>query len=398
MIDKPLTLPCGAVLKNRLIKSAMSEALGDKHNNPRGALTKLFSHWGGGGAALLITGNTPVDRNHLEHAANVVLDGQTDLAKMKKLAAAAKKGGAKILVQLAHAGRQTPLAVNPRPLSVSALPLALAGYGKPRAASDKQLRDIINRFARAAMLAMDAGFDGVEVHAAHGYLLSSSLSPKINTRTDGWGGTTKKRARLACEVVRAVRAQTGAGFIVAVKLNASDFQKGGLDGRESAAAAAMLQDAGADFLEVSGGNFEAPVSYRHDKQKAGREAYFLASARDIKAAVDIPVMVTGGFRTAKAMGDALKSNKADLIGMGRPFIIDPAFAAKLLGGAIASAPAPENTFAPAASMPRGAVLNWFCYQLTLAAKNGAADLALPVISGHRRYLATMRRAENRRQT
>lgn len=396
MIDKPLKLPCGAVLKNRLIKSAMSEALGDKCHNPRRELINLFSRWGESGAALLITGNTPIDRNHLEHAANVVLDGNTDLVKMTKLAMAAKKGGAKILVQLAHAGRQTPLAVNPRPLSVSSVPLSIDGYGNPRAASERQLYDVINRFARAAMLAEKAGFDGVEVHSAHGYLLSSSLSPRINTRTDAFGGSAKKRAKLVCEVVRAVRQSTSAGFIVAVKLNASDFQKGGLDEKASAAAAKMLQKAGADFLEISGGNFETPVAYRHNKQSAGREAYFLASASGIKAAVDIPVMVTGGFRTAKAMRQAIKSNAADLIGMGRPFIIDPAFAAKLVRGEIAAAPAPEQSFPPAESMPRGAGLNWFCHQLTLAAK-GNADPALPVVIGHNRYVATMRRAETRRQ-
>ena len=390
-------LRCGAELKNRIVKSAMSEALGGKNNDPSDALIKLFARWGGSGAGLLITGNTPVDRNHLEHAANVVLDEHTAIAKMKKLAAAARGGGAKILAQLAHAGRQTPFAVNPRPLSISGLRLALDGYGKPHTASAKDLREVVAKFARAAMLAEEAGFDGVEVHAAHGYLLSSSLSPKINTRKDGWGGTTQKRARLACETVRAIRAQTGAGFVVAVKLNSSDFQKGGLNEKESAAAAKMLQDEGADFLEISGGNFESPAAYRHDKQKGGalREAYFLESARAIKSAVDIPVMVTGGFRTLRAMNAALSEGKADLIGMGRPFIIDPSFPAKLLRGGISSAPAAERGFPPASELPRGAALNWFCHQLKLAAKNGAADFSVSVVDGHKCYLADICKAEAR---
>ena len=287
MINKELKLRCGAVMKNRIVKSAMSEALGGKSNNPGGAYINLFARWGESGAALLITGNTPVDRRHLEHAKNIVLDEQTDMARMKEVAAAAKSGGAKILVQLAHAGRQTPAAVNPRPISISDIPLALPGYGKPQAAGEKEISAIIGKFSRAAALAKEAGFDGVEIHAAHGYLLSSALSPKINTRTDHWGGSLENRARLALSVIRAVRAATDDSFIIAAKLNSSDFQKGGFSHEDSIAAARMLEKESVDFVEISGGNFEAPVSYQHTPKKttAAREAYFLEYARGIKAAL-----------------------------------------------------------------------------------------------------------------
>lgn len=395
MIDQPLTLPNGVVLANRLVKSAMSEALGDARSNTTEAHIGLFDRWGRSGAALLITGNTPVDRLHLEHAGNVVLDKQTDLARTARLAEAAKRGGARVLVQLAHAGRQTPEAVNRRPLSMSGLRLDLPGYGAPRAATEEDLERVIGQFEESARLAKVAGFDGVEVHAAHGYLLSSALSPRINTRSDRWGGSLENRARLVLSIIRAVRRVGGPGFTLAVKLNSSDFQKGGFSHEDSIAVAKLLQDEGIDLLEISGGNFETPVAYQHGADKnssASREAYFLDYARDIKAALTVPVMVTGGFRSRDVMNEALTSGATDLIGMGRPFIIDPAFPGKLLSGVIDRAPAVERDFPAAATLPRGAVLNWFCHQLALQGNTGAADLSLPVVEGHARYLADLETA------
>ena len=182
-----------------------------------------------------------------------------------------------------------------------------------------------------------------------------------------------------------MRDAVGEKFIVAVKLNSSDFQKGGFSHEDSIATAKLLQHEGIDFLEISGGNFETPVAYQHaskqtddNKINKPREAYFLTYARDIKAAINIPLMVTGGFRSSQVMNDAIDHNETDLIGIGRPFIMDATFAAKLLSGEIDSAPAMEREFPPAESLPRGAVLNWFCHQLTVLAKQGAADLSVSV--------------------
>ena len=376
----------------------MSEALADEHNHPSNAHINLFLLWGKSGAALLIVGNTSVDRRHLEHAGNFVLDEKTDMDQVRKLAAAAKQNGAKVLCQLAHSGRQTPEAINPHPISMSDVRLNLPGYGKPRAADEKHISATINNFAHAAVLAKQAGFDGVEIHSAHGYLLSSSLSPRINTRDDQWGGSLENRARLLLSVIRAVRAAVGEKFIVAVKLNSSDFQKGGFSHEDSIAVGKMLEKENIDFLEISGGNFETPIAYQHTSKETGptREAYFLEYARDIKSSLDIPVMVTGGFRSADVMNNALDNGEADLIGMGRPFIIDPMFPKKLLDGKIQSAPAVERDFPPAEALPRGAVLNWFCHQVTVTAKNGAADLSLSVVDGHNRYLEHIQSATTRR--
>lgn len=394
MIDQPLELPNGAVLKNRIVKSAMSEALADARNNPTDALMSLFERWSAGGAGLLITGNTPVDPWHLEHAGNFVLDERSDMELVSGLAVKAKSGGAKVLAQLAHAGRQTPEAINPHPLSISDLRLDLPGYGAPLAASDEQLQDVVEKFARSALRAQEAGFDGVEVHAAHGYLLSSALSPRINTRTDRWGGSLENRARLLLSVVRAIRARVAPGFILAVKLNSSDFEKGGFDHRESASVARMLEAEGVDFIEISGGTFEAPTAYQHSSKKqstVAREGYFLDYAAAIKSALTIPLMVTGGFRSGAVMEAAIFEKKTDLIGLGRPFIVDPAFPAKLLSRATESAPALERDFPPAEDLPRGAVLNWFCHQLALQGTAGAPALSLPLIEGHERYLESIGR-------
>ena len=256
---------------------------------------------------------------------------------------------------------------------------------------------MIGKFASSAVLAKEAGFNGIEIHAAHGYLLSSSLSPRINSRDDHWGGTLENRARLVLSVVRAVRAEVGADFVVATKLNSSDFQKGGFSHEDSIEVAKLLQNEGIDFLEISGGNFEAPVSYQHTAKQStiSREAYFLDYARDIKSALNIPVMVTGGFRSVSVMNDALSGGATDLIGMGRPFIIDPEFPQKLLNGTIEMAPAIEREFPPAEELPRGAVLNWFCHQLALHGATGDSDVSVPVIDGHEHYLATIKSLTDR---
>ncbi len=400
MIDRPLILPCGAILPNRITKAAMSEALGDSQNDITDGMINLYRQFAEGGAGMIITGNIPVDRNHLEHAANVVLDDDSDFAQLRRLAEAGKSGGGLFLAQINHAGRQTPDFINAHPLSLSEVKLDLPGYGIPREATSTELENVPAQFVCAAELAKVAGFDGVEIHSAHGYLLSSSLSPRINLRSDEWGGTIKKRARLPLEIIRAVRIALGAKFIVGVKINSSDFQKGGLNNEDSVATAKMIEEAGADFLEISGGNFEQPKSYEHQSgivKNPEREAYFLAHSRAAKASLKIPVMATGGFRSRIAMDSALAKNGADIIGIARPFVIAPDFPAKLLAGEIDSAPAMERTFPPSDELPRVAVLNWFCHQLLLRGKNGAADLSLPILAGHEKYLAFVTHASNIRK-
>jgi 2,4-dienoyl-CoA reductase-like NADH-dependent reductase (Old Yellow Enzyme family) len=356
-IADPITLPCGVRLKNRLVKAAMTEGLADGMNRATPRHERLYRRWGAGGAGLLLTGNIQIDRRYLERPGNVAIDGPQDEAAMRALeafAGAATSAGAEIMAQLAHAGRQTPIYVNKTPAAPSAIALDLPGgqFGTPRALTADEIADVIQRFAHAASVCKTAGFSGVQVHGAHGYLISEFLNPKANQRTDEWGGSLDNRARLLLRAVAAVRAKVGSGFPVSVKLNSSDFQKGAFSFDESLQVIEWLNDEGIDFLEISGGSYEQPkmmdiegVEPAEERRAStrAREAYFLQFAEEAARVAKMPLMVTGGFRSRAAMDDALASGAADLIGLARPMCVDPDICAKLLSGEIAEAPHHEKS-------------------------------------------------------
>ena len=399
-----LTLPCGLTLPNRLVKAAMTERLADLRNDVTDRLITLYRRWGEGGIGLMITGNVMVDRYNLEAAGNVVIDGPPSDAQSAKLAewsAAAKARGARIMVQLSHAGRQTPKTVNPHPVSASDVALDLPGglSGTPRAMTGEEIAAVIERFAQATRICRETGFDGVQIHAAHGYLLSQFLSPRSNLRTDEWGGPLNNRARLLLEIVRACKAEAGPGFAVAVKLNSADFQKGGFSSEESMAVIEMLNDEGLDFVEISGGTYEQPRMFDTEGLKDGeeppikastraREAYFLDYAREVQSLARMPLMVTGGFRSAGAMNDALAAGEAELIGLARPLCVALEGPAQLISGEIDHLPSYEKSIrigpgllGPSSSIPMLRVINalasvhWFYHQIHEIADGRSVDLA-----------------------
>lgn len=358
-IADPLTLPCGVRLKNRLVKAAMTEGLADTRNRATARHATLYSRWANGGAGLLITGNIQIDRRYLERPGNVAIEGAQEPEAMKALeayAASATANGAEIMVQLSHAGRQTPVYVTKTPVAPSAVAVDLPGgqFGNPRALTGDEILDVIARFVHAASVAKAAGFSGVQVHAAHGYLISEFLNPRVNQRTDEWGGGLENRARLLLKTVSAVRKKVGSGFPVAVKLNSSDFQKGGFTFDDCLTVIGWLNDEGVDFLEVSGGSYEqprmmdidgmeAPLEERKRESTKRREAYFLQFAEEASRVAKMPLMVTGGFRSRAAMEEALSAGAADLIGLARPLCVDPDVPRKLLAGEIAAAPLYEKS-------------------------------------------------------
>lgn len=358
-IADPLTLPCGVRLKNRLAKAAMTEGLADAQNRATARHAALYARWARGGAGLLLTGNIQVDRRYLERPGNVAIDGPQDAEAMRALeayAAAATGNGAEIMVQLSHAGRQTPVYVARTPVAPSAVAVDLPGgqFGAPRALTVEEIADVIDRFVHAASVCKAAGFSGVQVHAAHGYLISEFLNPRVNQRTDEWGGALQNRARLLLRTVSAVRKKVGSGFPVVVKLNSSDFQKGGFSFDDCLAVIDWLNEEGVDFLEISGGSYEqprmmdidgmeAPVEERKRESTKRREAYFLQFAEEAGRVARMPLMVTGGFRSRAAMDEALGAGAADLIGLARPLCVDPDIPRKLLAGEIAAAPAFEKS-------------------------------------------------------
>lgn len=335
MLGTPLTLRSGLVLKNRIAKAAMTEALSD-NGDPNATLEALYGAWSDGGPGLLLTGNAMVDRRFLERVGNVVLDDRADRTALARWAAAARRGGSAALAQLSHPGRQVNVFVHREPVAPSAVAAVkvMGAFARPRALLESEVVPIVERFAAAAKLADDAGFDGVEIHAAHGYLVSQFLSPLTNQRTDAWGGTLDKRARFLLETVGLVRERCRSGFTVAVKLNSADFQRGGFDEGESLEVVSMLDRAGIDLLEISGGNYESVALLGYDESgrpsTREREAYFLEFAKDARKRTSVPIMLTGGIRSRAVMDEALASGAVDVIGMARPFCVQPDLARALL--------------------------------------------------------------------
>jgi 2,4-dienoyl-CoA reductase-like NADH-dependent reductase (Old Yellow Enzyme family) len=411
-ISSPLTLPCGARLANRLVKAAMTEGLADADSRATPELARLYAIWSEGGAGTLLTGNVQVDRRYMERPGNVAIDGPQDETARARLAAWARAGtraGNHLWMQISHAGRQTPITLSRQPVGPSDKPLALPGkqFGRPRALNEGEIEDIIRRFARVARVARETGFTGVQIHSAHGYLLSEFLSPDVNTRSDAWGGALENRARLLLETVRATRAAVGADFPISVKLNSADFQRGGFSHEDAITVARWLETEGVDALEISGGTYESPKMMTDDlsldesrsehlrASTIAREAYFLEYARDIRSATRLPLMVTGGFRSVAGMNAALASGATDLIGLGRPLCVDPGIAARLLDGSASECPAPEKTlrlgrlrwlgpespFALIKLVNGMGAANWFMYQLLLLGRGGAPDTGMSLLRG-----------------
>jgi 2,4-dienoyl-CoA reductase-like NADH-dependent reductase (Old Yellow Enzyme family) len=341
-LASPISLPNGTVIPNRLCKSAMTEGLADKLDQPSPELIQLYKTWSQGGTGLHITGNVMVDKRYLERAGNVVLEDDKALSLFKDWAEQGTSGGNHLWVQLNHPGRQCPKMVNRQPLSPSDVQLSMLGnFGKPRAMEESDIEEVIARFIESAKLVKQAGFTGVQIHCAHGYLLSQFLSPKINQRQDQWGGSLENRARIIRRIIVGVREVVGADFPIGVKLNSADFQKGGFSLEDCITVASWLGEDGVDLLEISGGTYEQlsligvePTDIRESTRK--REAYFIEYAEKIKQSAKIPVMITGGFRSRDVMERAIESGEVDIIGLARPLCTDPNCSAKLIQQSIDS--------------------------------------------------------------
>jgi len=357
-LSASLTLPCGLSIPNRIAKAAMTEGLADASGRAGERIERVYRTWAEGGSGLLLTGNIMVDGRYRERPANVIVDGEQDeagRAGLRRFAEASKSGGGAVIAQISHAGRQSPKAVAPEPVGPSAVAMKMPGglFGKPRALTGDEIDDIIGRFAVSAGELCAAGFDGVQVHAAHGYLVSEFLNPLANQRDDEWGGSLENRARLLMAIVRAVRGAIGPDKALSVKLNSSDFQKGGFSFEDCKRVIAMLDDEGIDLLEISGGNYEQPRMMGFEglepvfednvrESTRAREAYFMAYAETILETAGMPIMVTGGFRTRVAMNEAVESGIA-MIGIARPLCVKPDAPKQLLSREIDALPEYEKS-------------------------------------------------------
>lgn len=336
VLAQPLQLPNGSTLKNRLAKAAMSEQLAGPDHHPNDGLVRLYERWARGGAGLLITGNVMIDRDALGEPGNVVLDQSSDLDGFVRWAQAGRQDDTQLWMQLNHPGRQSPRTLSREPVAPSEVPLQLRGvFNPPRALSGAEIEALVERFAHSAALAERAGFSGVQLHAAHGYLISQFLSPLTNKRTDEWGGAIENRMRFLLRVVRAVRERVRAEFGVAVKLNSADFQRGGFDETDSVAVVRALSAEAVDLLEISGGTYERAAMWGEGSRRDSttrREAYFLDYAASVRDASAIPLMLTGGFHTVQFMADTVASGAIAVVGLARPLALEPDFPEKALAG------------------------------------------------------------------
>ncbi len=362
-LGAPLTLPCGATLKNRIAKSAMSDSLGDGRGNPTDTQIRLYERWAEGGVAISFIGEVQIDPRYPEKPGNLVLWQGSDTAKLKALASRAQINGAHLWPQLGHAG-----ALAHPPISQPAGPSALDLDGlQCRALTTDEVEQLPARFAHAATLAKDAGFNGVHLHAGHGFLLSQFLSPLFNHRTDGYGGSIEARARILLDIISAVRNAVGPSFPIGLRINSSDQLEGGLTEADSLEAIKMLNDTSLDLIDISGGTYFPGA--KNSSDAGGKGPYFTDFAKRAKAETDIPIMVTGGFKQRSQAIDAIEQNACDLIGVARALAIDPQLATHWTSEERKDPDFPRFDGTP----PPGSITAWYTQRLTAIGEDREAS-------------------------
>ena len=333
-----LALPCGARLKNRIAKSAMSENMANSQNCPDEKFEKLYKTWANGGAGLVMTGNVMIDASALGETNNVVIEkGHECLEALSAWAKAGTANNTHLWMQINHPGKQSPRNLSRVPVAPSAV--GYSGslgrlFNKPRELTEGEIVELIERFGTTARIAKEAGFTGVQIHGAHGYLVSQFLSPNHNVRTDKWGGSFENRLRFISEVYKNIRHKVGPAFPVGIKINSADFQKGGFSEEDSIKTALHLSQLGIDLLEISGGTYENPKMMGAVKSKSAveREAYFLEYCKKIRSVVTTPLLLTGGFRTPAGIEAALNSGACDIVGLARVLALNPYFPNEIFVG------------------------------------------------------------------
>ncbi|EPB78038.1 oxidoreductase, FAD/FMN-binding protein [Ancylostoma ceylanicum] len=351
VLGEKLTFRNGRTAQNRFLKAALTERISSwdpkdhkKRGIPSRRIINLYDKWGHGKFGMILTGNICVDPWNLEAAGNVIFSKENDCIELreacKEWVQMMKQDGALAVAQLSHAGRQTPELINAHPFSCSDVQLTakrrFMGFGKPVPLSLDQMKtEVVDRFVYAAKLAYEQGFDGIEIHAAHGYLLSQFMSPITNKRTDQYGGSAENRMRIIREIYEGIRKEIDAstGFLVGIKTNSVEFQDNGLSVDDARLMCQMMEECGFDFVELSGGNIERLASQHMRDSTRKREAFFLEFAAKIRPVFEKTVVyVTGGFRTAPAMVNAVREGTTDGIGLGRPITAEPDLPAKILRG------------------------------------------------------------------
>ncbi|KAH7327573.1 NADH oxidase [Rhizoctonia solani] len=358
LLGESITMPfSGKIAKSRFFKAALTERMSSwdqydpsKRGVPPERLVKLYEEWGKGGWGIIATGNVLVHPEHLEAAGNAILyephETPERIEQFRKIAAAGKAHGSLMVMQLSHAGRQVPLFVNPHPVGASDIQLGHSmgkDFGKPRALTVEEIKVIVNQFAYAAEIAHRTGFDGVQMHGAHGYLIAQFLSAVTNNRTDEYGGSNHNRARFLREIVTTIRARVpNPEFMIGVKINSAEFQDVGIKPADAAELCQELEAMKLDFVELSGGNYEKWIAFDQEyiprDSTKRRESFFTEFSEAITPHLTkIVPYVTGGFRSAAGMADAVRAGSCAGIGLGRPATSDPYLPQEIISGQVSGA-------------------------------------------------------------
>ena len=334
LLFTPITLPNGTTIKNRFFKSAMSEGMGTRDFQPKKNIATLYKRWAEGGTGLIITGNIMVDPKGTAEPGNIVFDKNSNMEILKNWANQGQQHGAKVMVQLNHPGKQAPKTVSKQTVAPSAVPLG-NGLNKlfstPHALTTNEVEELVQKFVTSAKVAKEAGFSGVQIHAAHGYLISQFLSPHDNRRTDKYGGSLENRMRFLKEIYLGMREELGKDFTIGIKINSTDFKEDGLTEEDSLKTIIELANLGLDFVEISGGTYERPAMMGATS-KSTNQVFFAEYSKKLKQKIEIPVIVTGGIRSINAMNTLLNDNTTDFIGIARPLTIDPNIPNKIKQG------------------------------------------------------------------
>jgi 2,4-dienoyl-CoA reductase-like NADH-dependent reductase (Old Yellow Enzyme family) len=314
----------GMKVPNRLVRSATNDRLADFTGDANDALIAVYEALAAGGVGLIITGHAYVSSNGKASPEMIGVHNDSMVPGLARLVQAVHKYDSKIVLQINHAGRQTSTAIlGETPVAPSAVYNPLTEETPKELAAD-EIEALIGDYVAATRRGIAAGFDGVQIHCAHGYLGSQFISPYTNKRTDQWGGSLENRMRFPLEVYRRIRKSAGDHYPVMVKLNSEDFLTGGLTIEDSAEIAGVLSREGIDAIEISGSMAEAgPYMARKDISEEADEAYFLPNAREFRKVIDVPLILVGGVRSPGLMERLLSEGEADMMSMSRPFIREP---------------------------------------------------------------------------
>ncbi|MEH6442757.1 MAG: oxidoreductase [Oceanospirillaceae bacterium] len=383
ILQKALTLPCGAIIKNRLCKSPMSDSLGNGAGDATDEQIRLYEKWAQGGVGLSIIGEVQIDPRYPEKPGNLVFSKQSNLPKLRALASRATVQGAHLWPQLGHAGALSHLPIS-FPKGPSALDLADL---RCSALTVDEIEQLPAMYAEAALLAKEAGFSGIFIHAGHGFLLQQFLSPLFNHRNDSYGGNTQARFKIVLAVIKAVREVVGAQFPIGIRINATDKLVGGITEVEALEVIKLLDQTSVDLIDISGGTY-FPGAKASSDGNATKGPYFLEFARTAKQHTKIPLMLTGGFKKRQQAINALESGAVDIVSLARAMVLNPQLPICWLTQRCDDMSEDTTTdvvFPSFKSPPLGAITAWYTMRLVALGEDKEHEFNLELLTALRLY-------------